>query len=130
MKSLSESFEMVSEHVREKCGMLGANGIFVMCDLHAKKIRHVCIDVDVPMHNNMPEKKDLEYLGIAFAKIAFTGASLCSSCDEPNHVRAREVYWMSSAIESSGKFAYAFSGTAEKINEEMTKSALEFHAKL
>jgi hypothetical protein len=101
-----------------------------MCDLHTKSLLYVCIDIKVPVRNNVPGEKDLNYLGIAFAKIAFTADSLSCSEDKPDYIRVGEVYWIGSVIEASGRFAYAFSGAAEAIDKEIINSALEFHAKL
>jgi hypothetical protein len=130
VKSLDESFELVSRHVLEKCSRLGTNGVFVMCDLYTKNLCYACIDVDAPTHDNAPGERDLKYLGIAFDKIAFAAVSSCCPGVEPDYVHDGEVYWIGSVIEPSGKFAYAFSNTAKKIDREIASSALEFHATL
>jgi hypothetical protein len=120
-------FNSLADRVASYCGSRGLSGVLTVCDLRsvvptvffANINRSSCLRIGVE------GKRDLNYLAVAFSKLAVSVAHGTESGEERNIFG--EVHFRGSYIDPTERFIYAFSGASEEEDLEIAKMAHQVH---
>lgn len=131
MKRLdSKLFKAIAEHVASEARKKSLSGMFVMADLgqpeNVAYFSHVnrstCLRIGVE------GKRDINYLAVAFSKLAGVVAHGKDSGEETQIFG--EVPYKGGHYSEDGQFIYAFSGASAEEDLELAKSAEVFHKQM
>ena len=120
-------FSSLADRVASYCRDRGLSGVLTVCDLgqltpavfFSNINRSSCVRIGVE------GKRDLNYLAVAFSKLAVSVAHGTESGDERNIFG--EVPYKGSYIDPSERFIYTFSGTSQEEDLEIAKMAHQIH---
>lgn len=131
MKTLDEVFERLATQVQDECSAKGIRGVFVMGNLRTREIRYRFIDIGTPTRMGVPDKRDLNYLGIALCKFAMLVTYGVNTGDGIHGVDViGEVPYKGGLMGTTGEFGYAFSGGPEEEDLALMENAQTLHITL
>jgi hypothetical protein len=130
VQNLSESFGKVASRVHDLCSAKSIHGVFVMGDLRTNEIRYALIDLATSIRIGVPEKRDLNFLGVALQKFTVVATYLMNSGNGIGEDVIGEVPWEGGVIGSTREFAYVFSGAESEVDRDLMIAARSLHESL
>ena len=130
MKLLNEdsTFERINSRILEECIKRNISGAFAVADVHRFHTRYSYIRTEKPAREGVEGKNNCNFLAVCFSKLAMVIIHRRNTGGETDFIG--EVPYMGGRLSKDGQFAYAFSGAAQEIDDEIMQIAEEVHASL
>lgn len=120
-------FGTLADRVASYCRERGLSGVLTVCDLsqNSPAVFFANINRSSCLRIGVEGKRDINYLAVAFSKLAVSVAHGVPSGDDRNIFG--EVPYKGSYIDPSEKFIYTFSGATAEEDLEIAKMAHQIH---